>query len=200
MTCCGSFRIGGGCAGIGRRRSGRGGSRSRCGRQSRWREASRLNRVGAFDRDIIAIIGVTRIAVRRDLNRICSAGSTSGNCESVGAGVGNSSCRLTVSAVQFGNEDKVWEYAQASTVPLFKSLARPLRNVRVTVPEVVGVQVNVDDLPAVTVKPDDVVGGFDVDPDCAATVASRHATKESGEMRILNVATECFVYSTDATE
>lgn len=89
-------------------------------------------------------------------------------------------------------------YTQASTVPLFKSLAGPLRNVRVTVPEVVGVQVNVDDVPAVTVKPGEVVGGFDVDPDCAATASSRHAMTESGEMRILNVATEWFVYSKDA--
>lgn len=93
----------------------------------------------------------------------------------------------------------MWEYAQASTVPLFKSLEGPLRNVRVTVPEVVGVQVNVDDVPAVIVKPGGVFGGFDVDPDCAATAASRHATIESGEMRILNVAAECFVYSRDTT-
>lgn len=86
----------------------------------------------------------------------------------------------------------MWEYAQASTVPLFKSLAGPLRKVRVTVPEVVGVHVNVDDVPAVTEKPGEMVGGFDVGPDCAATAVSRHATTESGEMRILNVATECF--------
>ena len=39
------------------------------------------------------------------------------------------------------------------------------------------------------VKPGVVVGGFDVDPDCAATAAIRHATIESGEMRIMNVAT-----------
>lgn len=93
----------------------------------------------------------------------------------------------------------MWEYAQASTVPRFKLLAGPLRNVKVTVPDVVGVQVNVDDEPAVTVKPGGVVGGFDVGPDCAATVARRHATTESGEMRMLDFATECFVYSRDAT-
>ena len=46
---------------------------------------------------------------------------------------------------------------------------------------------NVDDLPAVTVKPDEIVGGFDVGPDCAATAASRYETIESGAMRILNV-------------
>ena len=55
-------------------------------------------------------------------------------------------------------------------------------------PEVVGVQVNVDDVPAVTVKPGGVFGGFDVDPDCAAIAVSRHATIASAEMRILNVA------------
>ena len=55
-------------------------------------------------------------------------------------------------------------------------------------PEVVGFQVNVDDLPAVTVKPGGVVGGFDVDPDCAAIAVNRHATIESDEMRILIVA------------
>lgn len=91
------------------------------------------------------------------------------------------------------------EYAQASTVPLFKLLAGPLRNVKVTVPDVVGTQVKVDDEPAVTLKPGRIVGGFDVGPDCAATVASRHATTESGDMRILNSAKECFVYSRDAT-
>lgn len=92
------------------------------------------------------------------------------------------------------------KYSQASTIPLFKSLVGPLRNVRVTVPEVVGVQVNVDEVPAVTVKPGRVVGGFDVGPDCAATAASRHAIRESGATRILNIATECFVYSGDATK
>lgn len=72
---------------------------------------------------------------------------------------------------------------------MFKSLAGPLRNVRVTLPDVVGFQVKVDDVPAVTVKSGGVVGGFDVDPDCATTAAIRHATIESGEMRIMNVAT-----------
>lgn len=129
-----------------------------------------------------------------------SASSTSGNCICVGAGIGYSSCRELISVMQFRDEDNVCEYAQASTVPLFKSLAGPLRKVRVTVPEVVGVQVNVDDVPAVTVEPPEIVGGFAVDPDCAATAASRHATTESGEMRILIVATECFVGSRDATK
>lgn len=75
---------------------------------------------------------------------------------------------------------------EASTIPLFKSFAGPLRRVKVTVPDVVGVQVNVDDLPAVTVRFGGVVGGFEVDPDCAATAVSRHATIESGATRILN--------------
>ena len=103
--------------------------------------------------------------------------------------------------------EKVYDYAQASTVPSFRwdagpaqiisyelmlsSAILPLRNVKVTVPDVVGVQVNVDDLPAVTVKPGVVVGGFDVDPDCAATATSRHPRTESGVTRILSVATEC---------
>ena len=129
-----------------------------------------------------------------------SASSTSGNCICVGAGIRYSSCRQFVSVLQLSDEDNVWEYAQASTVPLFKSLAGPLRKVRVTVPEVVGVQVNVDDVPAVTVEPPGIVGGFDVGPDCAATAASRHATTESGEMRIFYVATEWFVRSRDATK
>ena len=88
-----------------------------------------------------------------------------------------------------GMRRQLMEYAQASTIPLFKSLAGPLRNVRLTLPEVVGVQVKVVDVPAVIVKPGGVVGGFDVDPDCAATAAIRHATIESGEMRIMNVTT-----------
>ena len=54
-------------------------------------------------------------------------------------------------------------------------------------PDVVGVQVNVDDFPAVTVKPGGVVGGFDVDPDCAATAASRQPITESRVNRILEV-------------
>ncbi len=76
----------------------------------------------------------------------------------------------------------------------------PLRNVKVTVPDVVGVQVKVDDLLAVTVKPGGVVGGLEVDPDCAVTAASRHAITESGAMRIMNVATNYLLYSRDATE
>ena len=91
-------------------------------------------------------------------------------------------------------------YAQATTVPLFKSLAGPLRNVKVTVPDVVGVHVNVAEPPAVTVKPWEIVGGFDVDPDCAAIAVKRHATMESGATRILNVATECLVYSRDTRQ
>ena len=59
---------------------------------------------------------------------------------------------------------------------------------------------NVDDLPAVTVRPGAVVGGFDVDPDCAATATSRHAIAERGETRILKVATDCFVYSRHVAE
>ena len=62
-------------------------------------------------------------------------------------------------------------------------------------PEVVGFQVNVDDLPAVTVNPGGVVGGFDVDPDCAAIAVSRHATTESDEMRISSVAKRMFFMS-----
>ena len=59
---------------------------------------------------------------------------------------------------------------------------------------------NVDDLPAVTVSPGDVVGGFDVDPDCAATATRRHAIAEIGETRIFYVATDCLVYSKDAAK
>ncbi len=81
---------------------------------------------------------------------------------------------------------------------MFRLFDGPLRNVKVTVPDVVGVQVKVDDLPAVTVKPGVVVGGFEVDPDCAATAASRHAMIESGAMRIMNYS--LLLYSRDATE
>lgn len=87
------------------------------------------------------------------------------------------------------------KYAQASTVPLFRLSEGPLRNVNVTVPDVVGVQVNGDELPAVTVRPGEVVGGFDVAPVCAATAASRPAITESAAIRIVNVATERFVYT-----
>ena len=77
---------------------------------------------------------------------------------------------------------------------MFKLFEGPLRNVKVTVPDVVGVQVNVDDFPAATVKPCEIVGGFDVDPVCAPTAANRLAIMDSGAMRILNVATEVFMY------
>ena len=82
---------------------------------------------------------------------------------------------------------------------MFKLLAGPLRNVRVTVPDVVGVQVNVEELPAVTVSPTGVAGGFDVAPDCAATAANRHAITENGRMCMLNVATERLLNSRRAT-
>ena len=98
------------------------------------------------------------------------------------------------------NKYSVKKYAQATTVPLFKSFEGPLRNVKVTVPDVVGVHVNVADFPAVTVKPWEIVGGFDVDPDCPATAAKRHAIMESGAMRILNVATGRFMYPRYATK
>ena len=62
-------------------------------------------------------------------------------------------------------------------------------------PDVVGVHVNVAESPAVTVKPWEMVGGFDVDPDCAAIAVKRHAITESGAMRILIVATESLMYS-----
>lgn len=83
---------------------------------------------------------------------------------------------------------------------MFKLLAGPLRNVKVTVPDVVGIQVNVEELPAVTVSPTGVVGGFDVAPDCAATAVNRHAMTESGKMCILSVATERLMYSRRATD
>lgn len=83
---------------------------------------------------------------------------------------------------------------------MFKLFEGPLRNVKVTVPDVVGVQVNVDDFPTVTVKPCEIVGGFDVDPDCAATAASRLAIMDSGAMRILNVATKAFMYFRQTTK
>ena len=83
---------------------------------------------------------------------------------------------------------------------MFKLFAGPLRNVKVTVPDVVGVQVNVEELPAMTVSPTGVVGGFDVAPDCAATAANRHAMTESGKMCILSVAPERLMYSRRPTD
>ena len=65
-----------------------------------------------------------------------------------------------------------------------------MRNVKVTVPDVVGVHVNVAESPAVIVKPSGIVGGFDVFPDCAAIAVKRYAIMKSGEMRIVIVVTE----------
>ena len=78
---------------------------------------------------------------------------------------------------------------------MFKLLEGPLRNVKVTVPDVVGVHVNVAESPAVTVKPWETVGGFDVDPDCAVIAVKKHAIMESEAMRILIVVKEGLVYS-----
>ena len=58
---------------------------------------------------------------------------------------------------------------------------------------------NVAESPAVTVKPWEIVGGFDVDPDCAAIDVRRHAIMERGAMRILIVATEDLEYSRHTT-
>ena len=77
------------------------------------------------------------------------------------------------------------------TVPLFKSLAAPLRSVRVTGPEVVGVQVRVAGCPAVTIKPDETVGGFGPVPVCATTAASRQASAEKGARRMVTVLDVC---------
>ena len=95
---------------------------------------------------------------------------------------------MVIRIVDSSNREKLCNYAQTSTIPLFKFFVSPLRRVNVTVPDVVGVQVNVDDWPAVTVNPGGVVGGFDVDPDCAATAATRHATVERRATRMLNFA------------
>ena len=76
--------------------------------------------------------------------------------------------------------------SHAITVPLFKSLAAPLRRVRVTVPWVVGFQVKVAGWPAVTEKLLDTVGGFAVEPpDCATATAIRLVTVERIERRML---------------
>ena len=77
------------------------------------------------------------------------------------------------------------------TVPAFKLLAAPLRSVRVTGPEVVGVQVRVAGCPAVTIKPDETVGGFGPVPVCATTAASRQARAGKGARRMMTVLDVC---------
>ena len=77
------------------------------------------------------------------------------------------------------------------TVPLFKSLAAPLRSVRVTGPDVVGVQVRVAGCPAVTVKPDETVGGFGPVLVCATTAASRQARADKGARRMMTALDVC---------
>ena len=77
------------------------------------------------------------------------------------------------------------------TVPVFKSLAAPLRSVRVTGPEVVGVHVRVAGCPAVTVKPDETVGGFGPVLVCATTAASKQARAEIGARRMMTVLDVC---------
>lgn len=76
-------------------------------------------------------------------------------------------------------------------MPLFKSLAAPLRSVRVTGPDVVGVQVRVAGCPAVTMKPDETVGGFGPVPVCATTAASRQARTDKGAIRMMTALDVC---------
>ncbi len=77
------------------------------------------------------------------------------------------------------------------TVPVFKSLAAPLRSVRVTGPEVVGLQVRVAGCPAVTIKSDETVGGFGPVLVCATTAVSRQARAEKGARRMMTVLDVC---------
>lgn len=70
------------------------------------------------------------------------------------------------------------------TVPLFRSLAAPLRRVRVTGPWVVGLQVRVAGLPAVMEKSLETVGGLAVEADCARAVAIVHAARERSVKRM----------------
>ena len=65
--------------------------------------------------------------------------------------------------------------SHAITVPLFKSLAAPLRRVKVTGPLVVGFHVKVEGFPAVTLKSLWTVGGFAVELVCATAIAIRQA-------------------------
>ena len=62
---------------------------------------------------------------------------------------------------------------------------------RVTGPEVVGVQVRVAGCPAVTMKPDETVGGFGPVLVCATTAASRHARAEKDARRMMMVLDVC---------
>ena len=71
------------------------------------------------------------------------------------------------------------------TVPLFRSLAAPLRSVSVTWPDVVGVHVRGAGCPAVTMKPDETVGGFGPVLVCATTAASRQARVDKGAKRMM---------------
>lgn len=69
-------------------------------------------------------------------------------------------------------------------MPLFRSFDAPLRNVNVTVPEVVGVHLKVVDCPAVIMKPGGIIGGLAVEVS-AATAASKQATAASGAKCIM---------------
>ena len=77
--------------------------------------------------------------------------------------------------------------SHAITVPLFRSLAAPLRRVRVTGPLVVGFQVKVEGFPAVTLKSLWTVGGFAFEPVCATAIAIKQAMLGSMAKRILLV-------------
>ena len=76
------------------------------------------------------------------------------------------------------------------TVPLFRSLAAPLRRVRVTVPWVVGVHCTVVAWPAVSMKPGGTLNGLGLLPElvCAATAAARQAMNVRGAKRIVRMA------------
>ena len=84
-------------------------------------------------------------------------------------------------------------------MPLFRSLAAPLRRVSVTGPWVVGFQVKVAGLPAVTMKSEETVGGLALEPVCAATAAMRQARAEKGARRMMVVLDCVFSKESDVS-
>ena len=124
------------------------------------------------------IVYVTRDFVVGNLDRVIRVtGGVRGEGEGVGASVVDTSYERQVNCDYL--RGTVVSYLHAITVPLSRLLDAPLRSVKLMGPGLVGFQVKVDGLPAVTMKLDETVGGFAVFPDCAIAAAIRQAIADS---------------------
>lgn len=125
------------------------------------------------------------VAVGDDLNTVVgAAGRVCGRCIGVATAVGYVGCKMLdrrhsslPRRSRKGNQGIPW-----ITIPASRLLLGPWRNLKVTVPGVVGVHVNVVGLPAVREKPPGTLKGLGF---AARATAESPPRMESSERRIL---------------